>query len=176
MNDMDYITRARLIDAMTEYDRGDTLRIQHFLKVHDLAMTIGTLEGMPQDELDILEAAAIMHDIGIHPAEKKYGNCAGPHQEELGPAEAVKLVASVNDLLPVESRIGRDALDRICFLIGHHHTYTGVDSLDWQILLEADFLVNLYEDKEPVEAVMKVKETIFRTKSGTRILDNMFGL
>lgn len=173
---MDYITRARLIDAMTEYDRGDTLRIQHFLKVHDLAMTIGTLERMPQDELDILEAAAILHDIGIHPAEKKYGNCAGPHQEELGPGEAVKLVISVNENLSEGHRIGSEALERICFLIAHHHTYTGVDSLDWQILLEADFLVNLYEDNEPVEAVMRVKETIFRTVSGTRILDNMFGL
>lgn len=173
---MDYLTRARLIDAMTEYDRGDTLRIQHFLKVHDLAVTIGTLEEMPQGELDILEAAVILHDIGIHPAEKKYGNCAGPHQEELGPGEAVKLVSSVNENLPKEFRISSDALERICFLIAHHHTYTGVDSLDWQILLEADFLVNLYEANEPVEAIMKVKETIFRTESGTRILDNMFGL
>ena len=173
---MDYITRARLIDAMTEYDRGDTLRIQHFLKVHDLAVTIGTLERMSQDELDILEAAAILHDIGIHPAEKKYGNCAGPHQEELVPGEAVNLVATVNNNLPEELRIGNNALERVCFLIAHHHTYTGVDSLDWQILLEADFLVNLYEDNEPAEAVMKVKETIFRTESGTRILDNMFGI
>ena len=173
---MEHVTRAHLIDAMTQYDRGDVLRIQHFLKVHDLAVTIGTLEGMPQADLDILEAAAILHDIGIHPAEKKYGNCAGPHQEMLGPGEAVKLVTSVNGLLPQGSRIGNDALERICFLIAHHHTYSGVDSLDWQILLEADFLVNLYEDGETLSAVRKVRESIFRTASGTRILDNMFGL
>lgn len=79
-------------------------------------------------------------------------------------------------LLPVESIIGNKALDRICFLIAHHHSYAGVDSLDWQILLEADFLVNLYEDNESLDTVRKVKESIFRTDSGRRILDNMFGM
>ena len=32
---------AKLIAAMVHYDKGDAKRIQHFLKVHDLAATIG---------------------------------------------------------------------------------------------------------------------------------------
>ena len=38
------------------------------------------------------------------------------------------------------------------------------------------FQVNLYEGGESLDFVRKVKKTIFRTESGTRLLDNMFGL
>ena len=31
----------------------------------------------------------------------------------------------------------------------HHHTYTGVDGIDYQILLEADYLVNADESHYP---------------------------
>ncbi|MCQ2251420.1 MAG: hypothetical protein MJZ66_09960 [Bacteroidales bacterium] len=44
-----------------------------------------------------------------------------------------------------------------------------------QILIEADFLVNLYEDNEPLQAVRNIRERIFKTQSGTRMLDEMFG-
>ena len=37
-------------------------------------------------------------------------------------------------------------IDRVLFLIAHHHTYTGIEGEDYQILVEADFLVNLFED------------------------------
>ena len=40
-------------------------------------------------------------------------------------------------------------VERICYLIGHHHTYKDVDGADYQLLLEADFLVNAYEDALP---------------------------
>ena len=39
-----------------------------------------------------------------------------------------------------------NVIERVCYLIGHHHTYTGIEGRDYQILVEADFLVNLYED------------------------------
>ena len=39
---------AKLTAAMVAYDRGDAKRIQHFLKVHDLAAVIGTLEGLDE--------------------------------------------------------------------------------------------------------------------------------
>ena len=171
---MEATRTARLIEAMTAYDRGDPLRIQHFIKVHDLALTIGALEGMSGKALDILETAAILHDIGIHPAEAKYGNCAGHHQEELGPDQAEKLIAGVNESL--SPKIGRDEIERVKFLIGHHHTYNGINAPDWQILVEADFLVNLFEDGEGRDTILKVKDKIFRTENGKRLLDDMFDI
>jgi uncharacterized protein len=61
-------------------------------------------------------------------------------------------------------------------LIGHHHTYDHIDAPDWQILVEADFLVNLFEDGESRDTVLKVREKIFRTETGKRILNDMFGI
>ena len=48
--------------------------------------------------------------------------------------------------------------------------------MDYQILIEADFLVNLYEDNESNDAIRAVRKNIFRTQSGTKILDDMFNI
>ena len=93
------IQLAQLMRAMINYDSGDAPRIQHFVKVHNFAATIGVAEHLDEETQFILESAAILHDIGIHPAEAKYGNCNGKAQEELGPSEAHKLLATVKHAL-----------------------------------------------------------------------------
>ena len=65
-------------------------------------------------------------------------------------------------------------IERICWLVGHHHSYHVSDDLDYQILIEADFLVNLYEDNESKNAIRSVREKIFKTESGTKMLDEMY--
>ena len=157
-----------IINEMIKYDSGDVLRIQHFIKVYSFAHMIGELEGMSDEELEILDIASILHDIGIHPAEKKYGNCMGKYQEELGPNEARKLLSSFD--------LNDKVVDRVCFLIGHHHTYDQVDGLDYQILLEADFLVNSFEDNLNKEAVIIFRDKVFKTKTGINILNTMFDI
>ena len=87
---------ANLMRAMIKYDGGDAPRIQHFVKVHDFARMIAIAEGMNQEDLFVLEAAAILHDVGIHVSEARYGNCDGKHQEELGPDEARKVLSEVD--------------------------------------------------------------------------------
>ena len=67
-------------------------------------------------------------------------------------------------------------LERICYLIAHHHTYTDVDGLDYRILLEADFLVNAFEDELPQKAILNAREKIFETKTGTDLLNTMYSL
>ena len=152
--------------AMIAYDAGDPMRIQHFLKVHAFARLIGLDEGLDEHTQSVLEAAALVHDIGIHPAEAKYGSSAGKYQEELGPAEAEMLLARL-DWPETDIR-------RISFLVGHHHTYTAIDGLDYQILIEADFLVNLYEDALPPEAQRHAYETIFKTESGKKLCRELY--
>lgn len=163
------LQHARLVRAMVEYDRGDVPRIQHFMKVHDFAVTIAQLEGVDEDVLFILETAAILHDIGIHPSEAKYGNCNGKHQEELGPAEADRLLRQLGGYTDRQ-------IERVCFLIGHHHTYKNVEGIDWQILLEADFLVNAFEDHLVLEAIKTFESKVFKTESGKHLLETMFGM
>ncbi|MDY4727836.1 MAG: phosphohydrolase, partial [Megasphaera elsdenii] len=65
-------------------------------------------------------------------------------------------------------------IDRVCFLIAHHHTYDGIDGLDYQILLEADFLVNAYEDQLKPEAIIHFRDKVFRTPSGLQLLKDTY--
>ena len=145
---------------------GDSKRIQHFCKVHSYAKLIGEMEKVDQDTLFILETAALTHDIGIHLCEEKYGDCNGKLQEKEGPAIAKRML--------FELGFGDDVSDRVQYLIAHHHTYTDIDGIDYQILVEADFLVNMYEDNLSKDAIEAAYNTIFRTESGKRICKEMF--
>lgn len=156
----------RLTQAMLEFDRGDPKRIQHFLKVHRFAQLIARQEGLDDHTRLVLECAAVVHDIGIHPAEQKYGRCDGKLQEQEGPACARPLLEALG--LPAAD------VERICYLVGHHHTYDAMDGADYQILVEADFLVNLYEDGAGPQAVRHARDRIFRTASGRRLCDLLY--
>lgn len=159
----------QLIMQMTEFNRGDAKRIQHFMKVYEYAHLIGKLEGLDAETQKILDIASIMHDIGIRPSEEKYGRCDGKLQEQEGPVYARKMLEEFEE-------VSKEETDRVCYLIEHHHTYTGVDGEDYRILLEADFLVNAYEDKLNVENILAVRENVFRTKNGTKLLNMMYNL
>ena len=116
--------------------------------------------------MQILEIAAILHDIGIHECERKYSSTGGNFQEIEGPPIAKELLEEFN--LP------EDVLERVLFLIGHHHTYSGIDGADYQILVEADFLVNIYEDSMDEKQVKSIKERIFKTSSGKYFLEKLY--
>ena len=161
------IQLAQLMRAMINYDSGDVPRIQHFVKVHNFAATIGVAEHLDEETQFILESAAILHDIGIHPAEAKYGNCNGKAQEELGPSEARKLLATVEGFTDAQ-------IERICWLIGHHHTYNNVTTVDHRILLEADFLVNSFEAQLSTPSIIAFRNNVFRSASAIDMLNKMW--
>lgn len=159
---------GRIIDAMITYFDGDVKRINHFLKVYAYAKAIGELEGLNEGTQEILETAAITHDIGIKNSEIKYNNSNGHYQQLEGPPEARELLNKLE--------IDDEIIDRVCWLIAHHHTYTDVKSMDYQILLEADFLVNAFEDALGHDAIRAFRDKIFRTKSGTALLNSIYRL
>ena len=156
----------RLCKETIAYDCGDPKRIQHFIKVHAFAKLIAESEGVDAHTRFVLEAAAYLHDIGIHKAEDLLGDCGGKNQEKLGPGEAA----------PILERCGFSEADaqRVRFLIAHHHTYTGIDGADWQILLEADMLVNLFEDGAGERAARSALERVFKTETGRELCRQMF--
>lgn len=147
---------------------GDTKRIQHLLKVYELAKLIGIKECIPDNVQQVLFLAAIVHDIDIRPAEEKYGRCNGKLQEQEGPAVVAKML----------TELGYDAcvIARVCYFVGHHQTYTGMDGVDYQILVEADFLVNMYEEGMQKEAVQNAYNNIFKTNSGKALCRLFYGL
>ena len=153
-----------LIKAI-QYNTGMPKQSQHLIKVHSLSKIIGTQEGLDEHSLFILEVAAILHDIGIKDSLRIYGDSNGKHQEELGPDIAISILGDDYD---------EDVIERVCFLIAHHHTYNNIDALDYQILVEADFIVNMYEDHASTKACQNVYDTIFKTKTGKSLFKMMF--
>ncbi len=161
--------KEQVILKMIEFEKGCPKRIQHFMKVYEFAHIIAEEEHLSVKEQELLEIAAIVHDIGIRPSKEKYGYCNGKTQEEEGPKYARELFAEFEGL-------SDEFVDRICYLIAHHHTYENVDGLDYRILIEADFLVNAYEDDMDESAILTVRDRIFRTHMGTELLNTMFNL
>lgn len=151
----------RLEREMMAFNRNDPQRIQHLVKVHRFAQLIGRMEKLDDHTQFLTECAALVHDIGIRPAEEKYGRCDGKLQEREGPPYARTMLEKLG-------LSGAD-IDRVCYLVGHHHTYTNIQGIDYQILVEADFLVNFYEDGLGRESVRSALEKIFRTEAGKQL-------
>ena len=56
----------------------------------------------------------------------------------------------------------------------HHHTLQSIDGLDYQILIEADYLVNADESQYSRENVENTLERVFRTRTGIHLLKSMY--
>lgn len=160
--------KERIVNKMIDFYRGNRTDVRHFLKVYAYAQTIGRLEGLDERTQDTLEIAAIVHDIACPLCREKYGNTNGNHQE----AESEPLLR----IFLSEFALPEEMEERIIYLVTHHHTYTNVEGMDYQILLEADYLVNADESQYSHEAICKFRERVFKTKSGTHMLDSIYSL
>lgn len=163
---MDNTLIARATERMIEYLNGDVRDVNHFIKVHAFAALIGNLEGLDERTLIALELAAIVHDIACPLCRLKYGSADGKLQEREGPRLARELLGR----LDVDGAI----IERVCDMVGRHHTYTGVDGIDLRILLEADFLVNAHECSASREAIVNMLENVFETDAGRKLLRGMY--
>lgn len=157
--------QSSVIKKLIHYFAGDIKRINHALKVYAFAKSIAELEDVSGEKLQILELAAILHDIGIKESEKKYSSSSGKYQQIEGPPVARELLQ--------EFELGQTIIDRICYLIGNHHTYIRIDEIDFQILVEADFLVNIFEDNFGQEQINSIQK-YFKTGTGKSYLDSMY--
>ena len=157
---------AATTQKMIAFYRGNIHDINHFLKVWAMAKTIGELEVLDKHAQEVLELAAVVHDIACPLCREKYGDTNGKHQE----LESPSLVEAFFKGLPVE----RPDVERISWLVAHHHTYANIDGPDHQILLEADFLVNAGESGYTPSAIRNFRERVFRTAAGKELLDSMY--
>jgi HD superfamily phosphodiesterase len=157
---------AQTLLAMLAYFGRDARRVNHLLKVYGFARAIGAGERLDARTQEILEVAALTHDIGIRRSEEKYGSATGTYQQIEGPPEAEKMLRA----LGADEALTR----RVCWLIAHHHTYAGIEAQDHQILVEADFLVNAFEDGLDADAIGAFATKIFRTETGGQILRELY--
>ncbi|MBQ9421681.1 MAG: HD domain-containing protein [Lachnospiraceae bacterium] len=160
---------SEIAAKMIEFSDGNVFDINHFMKVHGFARLIGLGEGLGGSMLETLEIAALVHDIGIQRCREKYGSTNGRLQEKEGMALAREFLRQFD--LPSEQ------LARIVYLVGHHHSYFVADGIDYQILLEADFITVAGESPKFVKHdVEEFAEAVFRTKTGLRLLRSMYRL
>lgn len=155
-----------VMKEMIIYFGNDVRRINHALKVYSFAKNIGELVITNKENMENLEISALLHDIGIKESERKYNSSAGNYQEIEGPKVALKILSKFN--------LEKKNVDRICYLIGHHHTYDKIDNIDFQILIEADFLVNIFEDNLKKEQILNIKEKYFKTIIGKEYLSSIY--
>ncbi|MFQ5996693.1 MAG: HD domain-containing protein [Dehalococcoidales bacterium] len=150
-------TKAALIRAMEAYFKGDVKRINHAHRVTEYAEELLQQEG---GDYPIVIGASILHDIGIHQAEKKYGSTSGKYQEKEGPPIAQQILV----------RLGfeRRQIEEICEIIAHHHSPGRINTQNFKILYDADWLVNL-RDEYDIQDKKKLADIIDRvllTESG----------
>jgi HD superfamily phosphodiesterase len=159
------LLKERIVLEMKKYFGTDFKRARHAIKVAKHAEQILKMEG--GNPLVVI-GAAYLHDIGIHEAERKHGSHSGHYQEMEGPAIAKEILERMN--------IQKEIVDEICDMIGHHHSPRGEETLNFQVLYEADWLVNIEEegfskDRKKVEEFI---DKVFRTVTGKQLAERLF--
>lgn len=162
------MTTSQLMERMIAFSEGNIHDIDHLIRVWTYAKTIGELEKLDSETQFVLEIAAITHDIACPLCREKYGNTNGKHQEEEG---ALMVKSFLSDTGMSEAMI-----DRISYLVGHHHTFHNIDGWDYQILIEADYIANASENGYSRENVVNFMNRIMKTESGKRILTAIFSI
>ena len=129
------VMQEKLIGQMANVFGSDQKRIDHARAVLNYAEQILSAEG--GDPL-VIKAAAILHDIGIHEAESKYNSSAGKYQEIEGPPIAREILEKCG--------LDETLIAHICKIIANHHSAADIDTLEFSIVWDADWLVNFPEE------------------------------
>jgi hypothetical protein len=156
------------VASMKRYFADNSRYINHTLKVLSYAEQILEEEAVKGDFFkQVTVLSSIYHDIGIPESEKKYSSSEAEYQEKEGPPIARKLMERLG--------IRADVVERVLYIVGNHHTKERVDGIDFQILWEADFLVNI-EEKNFIIDKDFLSETVrenFSTDTGNRLINNI---
>jgi urease accessory protein UreE len=162
--------RDKIIEAMKKVFEAVPYGIDHTLRVLNNAEVIMTGEVISDTEKELVSIIAILHDVGAIEAQNKYGSMEGSYQEKEGPAVARAILEQVG--------YDSEKIERVCYVIGNHHTPSKIDGLDFQIQWEADLLENLaYLDISKDEK--ELKEYInsnFKTDTGKKLAYKRFGI
>jgi HD superfamily phosphodiesterase len=160
--------REKALEEAKKVFENSPEQMEHALKVLGYAEEIMEGENVAEQDRELVVVEAILHDIGIPEAIVKHGSAAAPYQEKEG-----KIIAG--EILQI---IGypQDKAERICYIIGHHHTASKIDGLDFQIQWEADLLVNLenMEIRNDKEKLIKCIDENFKTDTGKSIAHRVF--
>ena len=162
------MTPAQIMEKMIAYSQGNIHDIDHLIRVWTYAKIIGELEGLDAETQYILEIAAITHDIACPLCREKYGNTGGKHQEQEGVPMTEAFLSGTG--------VSAAQIERVKYLVGHHHTFTDIECADYQILIEADYIANASENGYSADKIRHFADRFFRTEAGKRLLRSVFCL
>jgi len=157
--------KQKLIDELEEHFGDDKKRINHAKRVMHFAEEL-----LKQEKVDwhIVIPVSILHDVGIKVAEMKYGSSAGHYQEKEGPAIARKILLKIG--------LKKEDIDEICEIIAHHHSPGKINTQNFKVLYDADWLVNLKDevDTKDKAKLKKVIDKVFFTKTAKVLADKIY--
>ncbi|WP_425059159.1 hypothetical protein SCACP_38260 [Sporomusa carbonis] len=158
------------IEELKRHFGEDQRRINHALKVLGYAETIMDGEGVDESMRKIITITALLHDVGIKVAEAKYNSAAGRYQEMEGPPIVKEIMERQGER--------QDTIDRVTYIVGGHHTPAKNNGLDFQIIWEADLLVNIQEEgiDTNVVHVRKIIEKNIKTATGWKIARKIYAI
>ena len=130
--------KGKITKLLVDHFGNDFRRITHALEVLKFAEEI--MEGSEGCDPEVLIACALLHDAGIKPSEAALGYNNGRTQEEYGPPVVRELLESIG--FPAEKT------DKVCEIVGNHHSPSRYDYIELMILKEADRIVNRLEEEQ----------------------------
>lgn len=165
MKNIDSKIKDKLLKELEAYFGADTKRIGHAKRVLSFAQEL--LQHEPADARIVIPAS-ILHDVGIKIAEEKYGSAAGHYQEKEGPEVARGIMRNIG--------LEDSVIDEVCQIIGCHHSPGKVNTWNFKVLYDADWLVNLadeigFEDKGKLKRLI---DKVFLTDTGRAMAEKLY--
>jgi len=161
--------KEELIREMKKYFGDDQRRIEHALQVTNYAENLIKLYQKKDINSEVILYSAILHDIGIHQAEKKYNSVAGRYQEIEGPPIAKKILEKFD--------IDQEIIYEVCQIIGHHHSPKAIQSNNFKLLYDADWLVNLPEEynlEDNKKPLAEIIDKLYLSDIGKNLAKDLF--
>ena len=162
---MDKKLKDKITKKMMAYFGYNSNHINHAYRVLYYAEEISVIE---KGVVDVVVSSALLHDIGIPNCEKKYKSIEGRLQEIEGPPVAREILESLH--------MDEEIIKEVCEIIGCHHSPDEIDTVNFKIMWDADWLVNL-PDVYDVKDSLKLQEIIsktFMTKAGLKIAKELY--
>jgi putative nucleotidyltransferase with HDIG domain len=157
----------KVAEGMMTYFNTDSRRIDHASRVALYAEKLAAEEG---GDPAVVIPAAYLHDIGIKEAERKHNSTAARYQHEEGPPIAraiLEKLAATGDLIA-----------EVCDIVGHHHNPRPEESINFKVVYDADFIVNIEDSLRAhtitARTVRKLVSKRFLTSSGKKTAYNIF--
>src|SRR5690606_17277901 len=125
----------QVINEMKKIFRTVPYRVDHTMKYLENTPTILERENEASQTRCMRELSTVLHDIGSGEALRKYGSMEGHLQEQEG-VPIARNILSEHNYEPF-------VIERVCYIVGNHHTPEKIDGKDFQILWEADLIENM---------------------------------